>query len=170
MGSKSPAFKHFDGPCCQKTWEVPQDYAMEYDELNMTAPAGPPRSSPTSVDPTHWGNHVTCPHCGKLARSNIYGFGGTPHAPHVFGCCWVVARSDVASHTQPSSVDYCFIENEQESALFMNWCQAVQQMVKNDPKASVVLLEIGVGLRLPKVPTLNCRDDDDDGDLTSAVS
>ncbi len=79
VGSKSPAFKHFDGPCCQKTWEVPQDYAMEYDELNMTAPAGPPRSSPTSVDPTHWGNHVTCPHCGKLARSNIYGFGGKPH-------------------------------------------------------------------------------------------
>lgn len=121
-GSKSPAFKHFDGPCCQKTWEVPQDYAMEYDELNMSAPAGAPRSSPTSVDPTHWGNHATCSHCGKLARSNIYGFG-----------------------------DYCFIENEQESALFMNWCQAVQQMVKDDPKASVVLLEIGVGLRLPKV-------------------
>lgn len=49
----------------------------------------------------------------------------------------------------------------------MNWCQAVQQMVKDDPKASVVLLEIGVGLRLPKVPTLNCHGD---GDLSRDVS
>ena len=74
-------FKHFDGPCCKQTWEVPQDYAMEYDELTMTAPAGAPRSVPTLVDPTHWGNHATCPHCGKLARSNIYGFGGARPPP-----------------------------------------------------------------------------------------
>lgn len=49
------------------------------------------------------------------------------------------------------SLDYCFIENEQESALFMNWCQSVQQIIKENPEASIVLLEIGVGLRLPKV-------------------
>lgn len=53
--------------------------------------------------------------------------------------------------TRSICTDYCYIESEQESALFMNWCQGVKRIIKENPKASIVLLEIGVGLRLPKV-------------------
>lgn len=120
-GSKNPPFKFFDGPCVKRLWAVPPDYSMRVDEEEMSAPPGSPLQIP-STDPEHWTNHPTCPSCGKLARPQVYLFG-----------------------------DHCFVENEAETGLFLNWCQAATEMLQSNQEISIVFLEIGVGLRLPKI-------------------
>jgi len=67
-------------------------------------------------------NHPTCPYCGKLARPNVYQFG-----------------------------DQCFVESKAEEAHLTNWIHAVEKIVDSEPEARLVLLEIGVGMRLPKI-------------------
>lgn len=67
-------------------------------------------------------NRPKCPKCGLYARPNVYQFG-----------------------------DQCFITNEYEENNSANWLHAVEQIVKRDPSAKVVFIELGVGQRLPKL-------------------
>jgi len=67
-------------------------------------------------------NRPACPKCGLYARPNVYQFG-----------------------------DQCFIENQIEENNRANWLHAVERILKRDPTASVVFLELGVGQRLPKI-------------------
>jgi len=113
-------FKLFDKPCTNDVWEVPDDFEFEVDIPNMSAPAGPPKKA--SSQPCWSSNHPSCPHCGQLARPNVYKFG-----------------------------DQCYIENKVEEANCANWGHAVENILKSKNQLSVVMLEIGVGKRLPKL-------------------
>jgi len=87
-----------------------------------TMSAPPGPPKKVSSQPGWTTNHPTCPYCGQLARPNVYNFG-----------------------------DQCFIENKYEEANCANWIHAVGNIVKNHPETSIVMLEIGVGKRLPKL-------------------
>jgi len=67
-------------------------------------------------------NRPLCPSCNTYARPNVYNFG-----------------------------DYCFIENTAQENNKSNWIQAAEKILKRDNTSSVVMLEIGVGQRLPKI-------------------
>ena len=62
---EGPKFKLFDGPCVNKTWEIPSDFLFNYNEETMIAPPGPPlhsSSSPLSIaydgpPPSHFNNN-----------------------------------------------------------------------------------------------------------------
>lgn len=75
-----------------------------------------------STKPGWTTNNPTCPNCGELQRPNVYNFGDT-----------------------------CFIENEEEETNRSNWFNAVERIIKGDANASIVMLELGVGQRLPKI-------------------
>jgi len=83
-----------------------------------------PPGNPKKASPdTKWQeNHPKCPHCGKLSRPNVYMFG-----------------------------DQCFVENIYENTNWLNWSHAVKALLKQNKDISLVMLELGVGIRLPKV-------------------
>jgi len=80
-----------------------------------------PARTPSSVKGWET-NHPMCTYCGKLARPCVYQFG-----------------------------DNCFLANEAEEMNLANWCHAVAALAKTDPSVRVVMLELGVGMRLPKI-------------------
>jgi len=47
--------------------------------------------------------------------------------------------------------DNCFLANQAEEMNLANWCHAVVALSKTNPSIRVVMLELGVGMRLPKI-------------------
>jgi len=121
-------FKFFDKPCTNAVWPIPDDFQFQYDPAAMLAPTGPPLVA--SSTPGWNTNHPTCPNCHQLQRANVYNFG-----------------------------DQCYIQNTYEENNLANWCHAVERIIKKERAEkgedkgdiSLVMLELGVGRRLPKI-------------------
>jgi len=135
--SKTPEFQMFDGCCKQETWLVPDSWVMTIDygtngekleaKKDIT-PVSVPSSSASAEDLKCWSsNWPKCRFCERVARPNIYQFG-----------------------------DSWYVENKEEENNLANWVHAVKNVIlssKDDGKKEIhlVMLEIGVGMRLPKI-------------------
>jgi NAD-dependent SIR2 family protein deacetylase len=67
-------------------------------------------------------NHPRCASCGLAARPWIYHFGDT-----------------------------CFLADQRQEAQLANWCDAAEREIRQHPTRKLVMLELGVGIRIPKI-------------------
>ena len=128
--SDLPPFVRFEKPCTTRVWRWTDEHRIEYSLDDMEAPAHRTHRAPGSAVCSFVYNHPNCPGCGLPARPNVYQFG-----------------------------DCCYLPDEAQEGNLANWCHSVERELASSSETAavspsapkLVMLEFGVGLRVPKI-------------------